>query len=64
MKYIEFEEHVFIPANKICNVIKDPTDDKMLTIWLDGGQVQTISFVNKKDRDRNYSLVTNILKDL
>ena len=64
MKYIEFEEHVFIPANKICNVIKDPKDDKTLVFWLDGGQEQGITFANKEDRDRNYSLVTNHLKDL
>ena len=61
MKYVEFEESIFIPASKICGVIKE---DNLLIIWLDGSQTETLSFANKEDRDSYYKTITNILKEL
>lgn len=64
MKYIEFDENVFIPANKICEVAKDQKDYKVLIIWLDGNQTQTVTFQNQEDRDNNYKLITKLLKEM
>lgn len=64
MKYIEFGEQVFIPARKICAVIKDQTYPKVLIIWLDGNQVQNITFSDQEDRDNNYNIITKLLKEM
>lgn len=64
MKYIEIEESIFIPANKICEIIKDQEKDNVLTFWLDGGQVQKITFADKEDRDSNYKSIVNLLKEM
>ena len=62
MKYIGFNQELFIPANKICEVAKDK--ENKIVIWLDGGQMQSITFDNKEDRDRNYTIIVNTLKEL
>ena len=64
MKYIDIEEQIFIPAHKICEVIKDQENEKRLSFWLDGGQVQVVTFASKEDRDRNYKAVTDTLKEM
>ena len=64
MKCIEFDEQVFIPARKICAVIKDQKDSKVLIIWLDGSQTQTITYKNQEDRDNDYSKITKLLKEM
>ena len=64
MKYIEFEKHVFIPVRKICAVIKDQKDSKVLIIWLDGSQTQTITYKNQEDRDNDYNKITKLLKEM
>ena len=64
MKCIEFDEQVFIPARKICAVIKDQKDSKVLIIWLDGNQTQIITSKNQEGRDNNYSKITKLLKEM
>lgn len=64
MKYIDLEEQIFIPAHKICEVIKNQENEKGLTFWLDGNQVQNVTFASKEDRDRNYKAVTDMLKEM
>ena len=64
MKYIEIQNDLFFPADKIVGVIKDQDDEKKLMIWLGGTFVQTISSPSRKERDEHYDYITKILKEL
>ena len=64
MNYLELDEQILIPANKICNMFIDQDDRKKLYLWLDGGQVQTITSNSEEDTKRNYEKIRGLIKYL
>ena len=64
MNIIDYDERILIPANKICNMFINKEDGKQLVLWLDGGQIQTLTFESEEQAKENYRTIKKVIKSL
>lgn len=64
MKYIEIDEQLLIPADKIVNLVINQEHEERIEIWLVGGQIQTITYATATGAKETYNKIKELLKTL